>query len=96
MNIDGVEALAIYISVLMLIWRLDSDASAINAADYTRKSSTLIKGVLEFSNFCICNHVINSLCFAIKAFDTFVTTRETVDLSTPAVSPITCRKLPLA
>ena len=40
-------------------------------------------------------YVINSLCFTIKAFDTFVTAHQTVDLSTPAVSPITCRKLPL-
>ena len=54
LNIDRVEALAIYISVLMLIWHLDSEVSAINAANYTRKSSTLIKGVLDFSNFSIC------------------------------------------
>ena len=32
LNIDRVEALAIYVSVLVLVWRLDSDVSAINAA----------------------------------------------------------------
>ena len=54
LNIDRVEALAIYVSVLMLVWRLDCDVSAINATDYTRKASTSIKRVLDFSNFCIC------------------------------------------
>ena len=32
---------------------------------------------------------------AANARDTFATTREMVDLSTPTVSPTTCRKLPL-
>ena len=41
-------------------------------------------------------NLIKRGCFTIKARDTSVMTLETVDLSTPKVSPITCRKLPLA
>ena len=44
LDTDRVKALAIYVSVLMLVWRLDSDVSAINIASFL--------GFLVFTFLC--------------------------------------------
>ena len=44
----------------------------------------------------VVGHFMNILCLADNSWETSWTARETVDLSTPTVSPMTWRKLPLA
>ena len=86
LDIDGMGALSIDIVILIFVGRLNPHMGPVDTTYNTREPSLLVKSSFDVLNFSR----------DTRAFDTSVTILETVDLGRPTVSPIICRKLPLA
>ena len=82
LHIDGMKAFSVDKVTFILARSNNANLRPIDATNYSREQSV--------------GHFMNMLCLADNSWETSWTARETVDLSTPTVSPMTWRKLPLA
>ena len=97
LNIQAVVPFSVYKWRFIYIWSCNPHMSVVYTSNDTRKPSTFVRTLLNFSFALIRwsdGHLINWSVFAARAWDTLSIHLLTVPLSTPIVSLTTCRKLP--